>query len=440
MFRQFSVILVLLLAVIVGCVAMPVVNVQANKITLVYTGNLDGELEPCGCSEGGNKGGIKRNVQVVDQLRVKYPELFLISAGGLLVSELPQDKLKSEYILKGFAAMNHDAIGVQWRDLGYGAEFLQTVPLPLVSSNWRNGVFAPSKTVEHAGRRVAFFDWLDPRANPAQQMHGEHAAIADTRDLAQALAQAKRAGHTTVLASTLTIEDAQRILPLDDADIVIIKAKYEAFGEPRKIGKTLFLEPGSRGMRLGVLDLSLDKHGGVTDFGHEVIALPPEVGDAPRMEAWYEEYNAKVKIDYEKRVALRAQIKGQKSPYAGADSCKSCHAKEHAIWRDTPHAGAFFKLQDVNKAFDPDCVGCHTVGFEKAGGFLDDMLTPGLMHVQCENCHGAARQHVESNGVVKTTNANWEPKQVCAQCHVQKHSPDFVFETYWPKIVHGKSG
>jgi len=440
MYRLVIVIALSMMAVIVGCVAMPVTKAPADKITLVYSANLDGELEPCGCSEGGNKGGIKRIVHVTDQLRAKYPDLFLLSAGGLLVSEMPQDKVKSEYILKGFAAMNFDAIGVQWRDLGYGPEFVQTTLLPFVSSNWQNGNFAPSKTINRAGRRVSYFQWLDPKANPAQQMHGEHAATADVTKLAQALAQAKAEGNTTVLASTLTLEEAQSTLPLENVDIVIIKAKYEAFGEPKKIGKTLFLEPGSRGMRLGVLDLSLDPRGGITAFNHEVIALPPEVGDAPRMNAWYEEYNARVKTDYEKRVALRAQMKVAVSPYAGANSCKSCHAKEYEIWRDTPHAGAFHKLQDVNKAFDPDCIGCHTVGFEKPGGFLDEMLTPELMHVQCENCHGAARQHVESAGKIKVANASWKPKEFCAQCHVQKHSPDFVFEKYWPKIAHGKVG
>lgn len=438
MLRALGVFIASVLVLTLGCVAIPVDKKPAEKITLVYSGNLDGELEPCGCSEGGNKGGIKRIVRVTDQLRAKTPDLFLVSAGGLFVSEMPQDKLKSEYILKGFEALNFDAVGVQWRDFGYGPEFLHRQPLPLVVSNGMNIGLAKSKSIERAGRRVSFFNWLNPKSNPAQGMVHEPSASDDTRALAQMILQAKLAGQTTILASTLTLEEAQKNLPLDNVDIVIIKAKYEVFGEPRKIGKTVFLEPGSRGMRIGVLDLVLDAQGGVVSFGHEVIALPPEVGDAPRMTAWYDEYNAKVKADYEKRTALRAQIKGEKTPYASAESCKQCHAAEHAKWRDSPHAGAFFKLQDVNKAFDPNCIACHTVGFEQSGGYLDDMLTPNLMHVQCENCHGAARSHVESGGAVKTANSKWEPQQMCGQCHVQKHSPDFVFEKYWPRIAHGK--
>ena len=81
---------------------------SAANITLVYSGNMDGELEPCGCSEGGDKGGIKRRVKKVDELREQNPNLVLFSTGGLLVSEMPQDKLKSEYILKGLEQLEYE--------------------------------------------------------------------------------------------------------------------------------------------------------------------------------------------------------------------------------------------------------------------------------------------------------------------------------------------
>ena len=93
---------------------------SGEKLTLIYSGNLDGELEPCGCSEEGNLGGIKRRATILSLVRKENPQVITISAGGLLSSDGPGDRLKSEYILKGFAKLNYDAIGVQWRDLVYG--------------------------------------------------------------------------------------------------------------------------------------------------------------------------------------------------------------------------------------------------------------------------------------------------------------------------------
>lgn len=407
----------------------------SHDITLVYTGNIDGELEPCGCSEGGNKGGIKRRINIIDKFRKEDPNLYLISAGGLLVSDMPQDRLKSEYILKGLEAADYDAIGVQWRDLAFGLKFLNDTPLPFVMSNNTTGNFFSKSIINNNHAKLAFFSWLDPDSSPQKGMQSD---IVDknTSKLAEALKKAKAKKQVTILASTLSLKQAQKKLPLDNVDILIIKAKYERYSEPQKVNNMLVLQPGSRGMRIGKLNLTVNNKGEITAWKHKIIALPPEVGDAPRMADWYAQYNAKVKEDYEKRVAVRKALESGESPFAGEAACQACHKKQHDIWFSTRHAEAFYALQDVNKAFDPDCIGCHTVGFEKTGGFIDPAITENLMHVQCENCHGAAKAHAESGGKTPVKNHDWPKEKMCAQCHVQKHSPDFKFEKYWPKIAH----
>lgn len=408
---------------------------NTQGFTLIYSGNLDGELEPCGCSEGGNKGGVKRRVAKIDELRAKNKNLILLSTGGLIVSEMPQDRLKSEYILKGLAANNYDAIGIQWKDLAFGLGFLRSQNLPFVA-NYEN--FKNQIEIIRGKKKFVYFHWLNPQTNP--NIMGDVSSLFREKKqaLIQSMAQYKKKGFVTILGTDLALKTIQKIFPLDNLDILLIKSKYELIGEPQQIANTIVLQPGSRGMRLGELSFELGDNKQIKNWKHEVHALPPEVLDPPRMDAWYEDYNAKVKADYEKRVAQKKALMTGESPYAGDHTCKACHQKEHEIWFGTSHAEAFYKLQDVNKAFDPDCIGCHTLGFEKKGGFIDPALTENLMHVQCENCHGAAQQHVASAGQVKPANSDWQPKKMCAQCHVQQHSPDFVFETYWPKIGHGK--
>ena len=428
-----------LIAITASCVTVSEPD-QERELTLIYSGNLDGELEPCGCSEEGDLGGIKRRVNMVDRLRRKDPDLFLISAGGLLISDTPQDRLISEYILKGLSSLNYDAIGVQWRDLAFGKEFLSQYKLPFVVSNMKDSPFNPNRIIRRGQHAVAYFQWLDPATDPQRQMQGKHGTAGEDIDgMAQDIAIAKHNGATTVLASTLTLEEAQQQLPLDNVDILIIRAKYEEYGEPQQTGRTLVIQPGSRGMRLGRLDMETASNGDILKWQHEIIPLPKSVGDAPRMVSWYEEYNARVKEEYEKSVALRKALETGESPFAGEQACQDCHQQEYAVWSKSRHAQAFYTLQDVKKAFDPNCIICHTVGFDKAGGFIDPDTTPSLMHVQCESCHGAAREHVESEGAKPVANANWSHEQICSQCHTQPHSPSFNFDTYWPKIAHGGS-
>jgi len=406
-------------------------NSPPENITIVYTGNLDGELEPCGCSEGGDKGGLKRRAQGIDELRAEDPNLFLISSGGLLISEIQEDKLKSQYILKGMTALDYDAIGVQWRDLAFGKDFLTKHKLPLVISNSDDSSFSQKIIFRKNKKELAYFSWLNPTKNMQEKL-----VFQNTAKLKQALAEAKNKNQLTTLATTYSLKSAQKKLPLENVDVLIIRSKYELYGEPQQIGNMLVIQPGSRGMRLGKIDISVNAANNITDWKHTVIPLPPEVKDAPRMQAWYDEYNVKVKEDYEKATELRKALETGESPFAGADTCQSCHQKQHAKWKDSRHADAFYTLQDAGKAFDPNCIICHTVGFKKPGGFLDAKLTENLMHVQCENCHGAAKEHANSGGQIPVSNAEWPKEKMCGQCHVQKHSADFVFDKYWPKIEH----
>jgi 2',3'-cyclic-nucleotide 2'-phosphodiesterase (5'-nucleotidase family) len=407
-----------------------------DSLTLIYSGNLDGELEPCGCSAEGNFGGIKRRATLLAQLRKTDPDIVVLSAGGLLSSDGAGDRLKSEYILKGFAQLGYDAVGVQWRDLAYGPEFIRQAELPWVSSNWAGPVLTAQRIVERAEQALAFYSWLDPEQSPLRQMQGSHQLAQDSPTaLQRALREAHRQGWLTVLASSLSAEDMAQRMGLDNVDIYIERAAYEVYGEPRKLGQTLILQPGSRGMRLGRLELDIDA-GRIRDWRHRVLPMPDSLPDAPELAAWYEKYNTRVKAEYLKRVEARKQQSAGQSPFVGEETCQTCHTAQHKMWAESNHALAYDNLEAVGKAFDPACLQCHTVGFDQPGGFFDMDITGHLLGVQCESCHGAGRAHAESAGAETLPNAGWRREQICAQCHTQPHSPSFELNRYWPKIAH----
>lgn len=427
----------LLLSVLLAVILVGISPVLASEpLTLIYSGNLDGELEPCGCSAEGNLGGIKRRATMLAQLRNENPNVVVVSAGGLLSSDGPGDRLKGEYILKGYASLQYDAVGIQWRDLVYGTEFLLEQPLPWVVSNWGNKTIPGRRVINRNGQRIAFFNWLDPKNSPMRQMQGKHRLVSESpASLKVALKKAKQNGELTVLATTLKAKQAIKIIGLANVDILVERAAYEEYGKPHMEGQTLVVQPGSRGMRLGRLDLELQK-GHIKKWNHKIIPMPESVVDAPELAAWYEEYNAKVKDDYLKRVEIRKTKKTGKSPYVGEEVCSTCHVAQHKQWSDSQHAIAYEDLEDVGKSFDPACIGCHTVGFEKPGGFFDINITSHLLGVQCESCHGAGRTHVETAGKKSPPNTKWSREKICGQCHIQKHSPGFNIDTYWPKIAH----
>ena len=409
---------------------------NAAQLQLLYSGNLDGELEPCGCALGAEYGGIQRRATLVDQLRADNPELLLISSGGLFAPELGNDLIRNRFILSGMAQLDYDAIGIQWSDLLHGEKLLLESQLPFSAGNWRSDSLPRVQHSDRADRQLFFSQWLDPSRSPYQSMPELTPIDSDPQSLQQALDQAKAEGKLTVLGTTLTLEAATQLFDLTSVDILLLKSAYEQVGEPQLHGTTLVLEPGSRGQRLGLLTLQLDQQARIRDWQHKVIALPEEVESAARLQGWYDDYNEALRQDYLAKVAQRKAMKAEKSPYVGAQLCQACHQAQHEIWSQSEHAKAFRDLETVGKAYDSHCVGCHVVGFEQPGGYLDQDLSRHLQAVQCENCHGAGLEHAMSGGKTATPN-NQKPKaEICAQCHIREHSPAFKLEEYWPKIAH----
>ncbi len=412
-------------------------SANAAPITLIYSGDFNGELEPCGCSEGGNYGGVLRRSTTLKSLRKAHPDLVAISGGQLLANESSRDRLKSEYILKGFATFDYDAVAVRWRDLAYGVEFIDGYAIPWLAGNWAK----PSETISHSrlierdGVKLRVFSWLSPQRSPFRQMDpSQWLTNDDMESVAKGLKEASARGELTVLLTAWPLRKVKREFDLADVDILLVRANYEEFGEPQLEGDTLVLTPGSRGMRLGRVDLDFSQ-GHIGKYQHQVIEMPESVVDDPELLDWYSEYNAKVKAAYLAQVEIQKSLASGEREYVGVEQCKSCHERQYQVWQEMRHANAFSALENVGKSFDPDCIVCHTVGFEK-GGYVDFALTPELMNVQCENCHGPGRQHMASEGKVKTPNHAMAAVERCQQCHIGSHSPDFDFSSYWPKIVH----
>ncbi len=409
-----------------------------RNLTLVYAGSLLGELEPCGCTREGDLGGLRRQATAVDALRADRPDLVLISAGGLFSTLLPTHRITNRYILSGFAELGYDAVGVQWGDLAYGTDYLRTADLPLVASNWLGDEFLAVRPLSRGGQKLAYFQWLPPEGSPYRRMQGEHVRVTgDVGALATALAEARTTGAVTVLGTSLPAISAKETLPLGDVDLLVLPARQEQFEAPARVGRTLVLTPGSRGQRLGRVDLVLGPDGSIVQWEHEIIPLPESVLDSARMEPWYEGYTDELKQDYAERVSRDKQAVGA-SAYLGSEGCSVCHGQAHGAWKGSEHARAFSSLEEVDKSFDANCIGCHTVGFGEVGGFVDPEISGHLLGVGCEACHGPGKPHATSGGSKGFGSGPKPGSHTCAKCHNRMHSPSFRFETYWPRVQHGR--
>ncbi|MGB3051752.1 MAG: multiheme c-type cytochrome [Polyangiales bacterium] len=166
------------------------------------------------------------------------------------------------------------------------------------------------------------------------------------------------------------------------------------------------------------------------------IPLPKKAPKDPQIEALMRKHD-KVVND-----ANRVAFANLKPPplgpgdmaYVGSAACSVCHQPAYSWWRNHAHGLAYRTLQERNKEYNLDCVGCHVTGYEQPGGStVTHNLDLGLVNVGCESCHGPGAAHAkdpEKFGSLRDT-----PESTCLQCHNAQHSDLFDYEGYKKTLV-----
>lgn len=120
------------------------------------------------------------------------------------------------------------------------------------------------------------------------------------------------------------------------------------------------------------------------------------------------------------------------SPWLGSASCGTCHPRELAAWKRTPHAQHTPRPTAAQGA----CLSCHTTGDAPAGPVSEQAIG-------CESCHGAGRFYAEADvmrdpalarsiGLADLGNATVR-RALCVRCHGFPTLPSTVD---WTAPVH----
>ncbi len=149
-----------------------------------------------------------------------------------------------------------------------------------------------------------------------------------------------------------------------------------------------------------------------------------------RQKGWGPRIQAIVSMSIRNTLGVTNPMLLSKEGYSGQETCQSCHTTQHATWSLSQHAHAFDTLVKHGEDTNPECLGCHTVGWEKKGGYSLDQPQPYLEAVQCENCHGRGGPH-QSPEFAKV---GFEAQ--CLTCHTPDHSLNFKFAEALPLISH----
>jgi hypothetical protein len=166
-----------------------------------------------------------------------------------------------------------------------------------------------------------------------------------------------------------------------------------------------------------------------------VEATLPEDPAVRQIIADYDRDVARLNLTWAKEHGQSCPPPGRGEPaFVGNEACRSCHTAPFAVYEKTGHAHAYATLESVSKQYRLDCVGCHVIGFQQAGGVCRVDQVEGRQNVGCESCHGPGSIHV-ADGARKSVVRPRPGPHVCVGCHTPENSIHFDFAKYLPRVL-----
>jgi hypothetical protein len=452
-------------------------------VALVFSGEQNGYIEPCGCAGLENqKGGLRRRLTFLKQLREKGWNVVAMDLGNQEKDTGIQAQMKVDFTYQALMKMGYAAVGFGPNDLKVDllqiAINLDEATNPFVSANvaigdFKSGLTKLYKIVDVGGMRIGITSVLGKKEIAGRKKAGDVDLLEPRQAIPRILVELrdKKCDHLVLLANAEPVETKELATLYPEFDWVMTARGAE---EPPKEPGAI-LNTGTHLVEVGqkaeyVVVVGLYKEGDV-QFRYQRVPLDHRFPDAPEVAQMEANYQKQLEMLGLSGLGLKAAPHPTGRKFAGTNTCTSCHTKAAEVYEKTPHAHATDTLLHLSppRQFDPECLSCHVTGWDAQkyfpfeSGFLGLKETPDLVGNGCENCHGPAARHAAAeNGEIDVTDeqkeklraelrlkivpnegnkehqefAKGKVVQMCILCHDRDNSPDFDFQKYWPKVKH----
>lgn len=440
--------------------------------TLVITGQRDGYLEPCGCTQG-QLGGLIRLYDFVDRLRKQDWPVASIDLGSLIKDPVAsrggfeQSKIKFSIALEALTTLGCQAMALSADDLKIGvgealAQFLNLSKGPkivvanVVPTPGFETTIVPSTVVTTGSVKFGITSVTDPEelkklTDPDKEVMLPTVETPE-KVLPAVLADLEKTSDVQFLMVRGSVEQAKALGTANPGfDVVVATSQYpDPPLDPDLIngGKTLVVTVGKKGKYAGAVGVF--PADAAQRLRYQRVTLGPNYDGpaAPMKKLVEDQYRETLKtLKIVEEFQRHDYVNGAPgAKFVGAETCKQCHPNTYEKWESTKHAMAFESLLDdpkPNTIHDAECISCHTVGFEYTSGYRSEELTPELKANQCENCHGPGSKHsaepenAEFRKLITIRKETADKTGLCIRCHDEDNSPSFNdFAKWWAKVEH----
>jgi hypothetical protein len=438
---------------------------RGKVIALVYTSNVLGEYERCGCPVH-PLGGLARRAAEIDRIRSESDGLISVDAGDLFLpaegaktgakAPAPSEiERRARLLAAAYARMGVTAFSPGERDLALGAPLLRRVlaeaKVPAVSANLEDLEGRPlleaDRIVDVAGVRVGIFGVTAMSPPDEAKLKGWGVVAREPIEAARKEVASLRArGARTVVALVHVggTPDSKRLLAaVPGVDWAVLGHSGMNLDDPETVGGARMLEAQSLGKNLGRLDLHVVEGGGAgpwasrgaraqlqmirADHQHQIaeyrqrLQASPE--PAPTLRKYYEQRVAELASAVERETR---QIEAM-PPRVIGNWFENRIVPLDTTMPDQPGVAALVAVYDRESerlAAAGKPVGIPTAA-PRRGGLADENGPPTATYVgtdTCATCHAPAlafwktTKHAHALATLEQAKRARSPE--CVPCHV----------------------
>lgn len=457
----------------------------ADAAQLIYSNDVLGDVEPCGCRSN-PLGGMARRENWLASLT--DPSRLVVDAGNLLFESkaipllMQKNALeKAKVLIDAMNATRLDYAVAGSKDFALGYETFKVLRSRarfrylganvIDKKNGKNPFDAYAvvslKTKTGSDVRVAVVGLVGEDAEYPPELKVTSIDAAIQKAVSEIESREKKIDLWVALTHQGYDADVALAKKTNRFRVIIGSGTESFLQNPERVEKSILFQTSFRNQYMGLIDL--DALLTQSDEFHRLVGLDAAFNSKPRKQ------NVADRLVVAYKKTKRApepsksmnEINAHPSPskFATFPGCASCHFDVFRFWLATRHARALDALAKRENLTNPECVVCHSVGYGAEEGFSDlgavallenqkvsmnelkdrfhsDFLTPGanidpkkdarlqntlkkysqaFAPVQCENCHGPGIEHSTSPKLKLAAIS----ESTCVRCHTHERAPDW---------------
>src|SRR5215510_9626355 len=367
-------------------------------LVLFYSMGIRGNLEVCGCPIH-PLGGVARRTGYINAFRKRSPDaaILQVDAGYIFSDDMNLEgtglradaKLMNDWIVRANEVMGLDVVNLGFRDLLYAGSLLKPdaklkpEKSSLISANIKAMNAGDSERARPApyvikivtGKRlpqpvrIAFIGLSDVTPDERKDQVAKSGFVVEDPLAAAkaALAEVRDKADVTVVVGYLSLRTANKLaMQNEDLDLIIAADERGVVFDPKQVKNALVVFAARETKHLGELRFYTDAEGVVERFTARYVELDEIIPDDPRMAEITASARKEIDVVQTRLAEEEAAViagKPLNTPFTLSESCAQCHKSEYEIWKNSRHSHAFAALEEKQRMFDGNCVGCHSLGF-----------------------------------------------------------------------------